>query len=78
MIQRRLSTEFREKENLKQRERNAQRRLSTEFREKENLKQSERNAQRRLSTEFREKENLKQRSAMHKGVYQLNSGKRRI
>ena len=59
--QKRLSAEYRQKENLKQRERDAQRRSSTEFREKENLKQRERDAQRRSSTEFREKENLKQR-----------------
>ena len=63
MRQKRLSTEYQQKENLKQRERDAQRRSSTEFRQKENLKQRERNAQRRSSTEFRQKENLKQRGA---------------
>ena len=61
MKQKRLSTEYRQKENLKQREHNAQKRSSSEFREKENLKQRKCNAQRRSSTEFREKENLKQR-----------------
>ena len=61
MKQKCLSTEYRQKENLKQRQHNAQRRSSTEFREKENLKQREHDAQRRSSTEFREKENLKQK-----------------
>ena len=59
--QKRLSAEYRQKENLKQRECDAQRCSSTEFREKENLKQREHNAQKRSSTEFRQKENLKQR-----------------
>ena len=59
--QKHLSTEYRQKENLKQRDRDAQRRSSTEFREKENSKQRECDAQRRSSTEFREKENSKQR-----------------
>ena len=61
MKQKRLSTEYRQKENLKQRERNAQKRSATEFREKENLKQRECSAQKRSATEFRETENLKQR-----------------
>ena len=56
----RLSTEYQQKENMKQRERDSQRRSSTEFRQKESLKQMERNAQKRSSTEFRQKENSKQ------------------
>ena len=55
-----MSTEYQQKENLKQRERDSQRRSSTEFRQKESLKQMERNAQKRSSTEFRQKESLKQ------------------
>ena len=58
--QKRLSTEYQQKENLKQRERDSQRRSSTEFRQNESLNQMKRNAQKRSSTEFRQKESLKQ------------------
>ena len=61
MKQKRMSTDYRQKENLKQKEYQAQRHSSTKFRQKENLKKREYQAQRRSSTKFRQKENLKQR-----------------
>ena len=64
MRQKRLSTEYRQKENLKERERIAQKRSNTEFRQKENLQQRERDAHRRSSSEFRQKENLGKKQHM--------------
>ena len=64
MRKKRLSAEYRQKENLKQRERDTQRRSSREFRQKENSKQKERNVERRLSSEFKQKENLGKKEHM--------------
>ena len=55
--QKRLSTEFRQKESLKQRERNAQRRSSTELRDIEKETEKNRKAQKRTEEKYRDMEN---------------------
>ena len=78
MKQKLLSTDYRLKENVKQKEYQAQRHSSIEFRQKENLKKKEYQVQRRSSIKWRQKENLEKRTIKHKGVPPLNSDKRRI
>ena len=58
----------REKENVKQREHDAQRQSSSEFREKENLKK-EYQIQRCSSTEFRDEENAHKQARTQVSIY---------
>ena len=61
-----MSNEYREKENLKQRECDAHRHSSTEFRQQKKLNQREYITKKRSSTEFRHQENVKHREYITK------------
>ena len=56
-----MSAEYQQKENLKQRERDAQRHSSTGFKRERNAQRNLKQRECLTSTEFRQKENLKQR-----------------